>query len=157
MLTQTQAATLKTFILATPALAAMVSVAEGGTSTGGTQDQTLTDAVNAMPGGAIAVTSLSLHDFTLATLPMQFALADASVLIQSKWDRILRAVLANDPISITNPNVQAAFGIAIGDGLLTGPQAAAMAQRAATQPEAMFGSGVVLTSTDISFAMRGAK
>jgi hypothetical protein len=155
MLTPTQTASLKAFILSTPSLAALVSAAEGGTSSGGSQDGTIVDLINATDGGTITLPSMSKHDLTLALIPLLLSLGSQSAAIQGKYDRILDAMLANDPITVSNANVQAIFAAAIADGLLSPTQAQAVIQRDGTKPESLFGAGMVIELGDVSLALRG--
>lgn len=104
------------------------------------------------PGAAsIPLTSIPRDSFMTSLLPAYLTLASKDAATQAKWDRIL-GVLNNSTIIAPNPGL---FAIAIADGLLSQAQADACWHRVGSRAESLWGAGLAVSLSDISFALRG--
>lgn len=117
-------------------------------------DQGIADALNLVrDGGAYQV-------FAGPFLPSQvFAQLDATELaaLTALPLQRLQVVLALDLIDPRDTNTRTILGGLFGSGTNTRANLQSMSQRQGSRAEILFGSRTVITSSDVSFALRGVR
>ena len=81
----------------------------------------------------IDVQSLPKADFLVGVLAGIAALNAASPLLQGKWDRFIRVLVAVDTVRTALPAIQSLLVQLVADGLMTQAQVDAFAKRPATR------------------------
>lgn len=154
MLTAPQSAALAAELKADPLALGYADAIRAG------NDQAVADLLNDRAGkGAapVALASVTRAQFLAGILPAILALAGKDDATQRKWDRIIGAAAAVDSVIVADPNIAAVYQMAIGDGLLSADQVAAATNRLGSRAEVLFGADAAVTTSDVSFALRGAR
>lgn len=108
------------------------------------------------PGSAtITLSSLSGDLFRTGLLPAVLSLGSASAALQTKYQYILTVANAAQVVDMTNPYVLGAIQGLVTDALMTQAQATAINHRTGSRAEVLFGGGAIVTSNDVSKALRG--
>jgi hypothetical protein len=137
------------------ALATELSAATYAAFVAAGDDQACADALNAITDDLITIDALPRDSFLTAIIPAAAALGAKDAATQGKWDRLLSLACAASSVSRTSWAMLSAA--AVTDGLLTQDDADAVFKRKGTRAEVLFGAGTSVSSTDISFALRGAR
>lgn len=121
-------------------------------------DQGIATLLNAPNAGPVAISRTDNASFVSAFLPCLPAIAGLqdSAKKEMYW-KIWDAILAMPQITFSNPNVSGMLAVAVADGIVTQEQAQSFLQRQGSRAEILFGAGVVVTTSDVSFALRGQR
>lgn len=120
-------------------------------------DTGIADLLNAVGAGTIYVTSMERDEFLLAIASAYLTLPSLSSTIQSKWDRILGVIQAATTINISSSSVRTLLSTAVSDGVLQQSVVDSITQRTGSRAEVLFGSGTIISPSDVSFALRGVR
>lgn len=118
-------------------------------------DQGIADLFNAPTDTSISVASLPRDSFLTAILPAVAALSTKDAATQGKWDRLLNIACAASSVSAASWAMLSAT--AVSDELITSDYAASVFTRKGTRAEVLWGEGAAVSSSDVSFALRGTR
>jgi hypothetical protein len=119
-------------------------------------DADIAGLLNTIGTTNVTLASIDKDTFLLAIAPAYLSLPTLSDALQKKWDRILGVIGSAERITFTS-TVSYLLSQAVTDGVLTQDQVSAVNQRPGTRAEVLFGAGTVVTQSDVSFALRGAR
>ena len=108
-------------------------------------DSAIADYYAVATATIIDVQSLPKADFLVGVLAGIAALNAASPLLQGKWDRFIRVLVAVDTVRTALPAIQSLLVQLVADGLMTQAQVDAFAKRPATRIENLLGVGTVIS------------
>ena len=117
-------------------------------------DSAISDYYSVQTATIINMPTLQKADFLLGVIAAIAALNSSSPILQGKWDRFMRVIVALDAIRVGLPAVQSLLGQLVTDGLMTQTQVDAFSKRPATRAENLLGVDTVISITDIAQSMR---